>query len=420
MLKELVNDNIIDTTDSKTIENYKRNLDYLINKAKEEQKITKFALIRNDDFFPYDRKWLVNSSQTNGEYRTLARVSQKEEQKPQKKGILKIFNKSKEKNNNPVKIETLKIYSPVQFRSTKHFTVNTALGMTSEYNLVEQNRKFTIIDDIDNFINSDYGYSFSARDAYLDVTHEPLKISSHAIIVISIDTYNEIKNDKDLMQELKNMKLVIYKGSLDLAINMILTEKGILPTRCEIDYDNELKNIIKQSFEKICINNNLEYNRPHGMTGHFTSYIDQYDKSEDDNIKEFISFINNKLKTNIIKEHYVKNINWTNYINIIGIDIFKELLNEFNSMQMKKISKMRKEYIEDRKKITKEISQLFKDTIKLIRNNEEKISFIFCDSEISKIVISFYLSRTVEEQVMYAKKIQSYFKNYYNGKNSIK
>ena len=35
MLKELVNDNIIDTTDSKTIENYKRNLDYLINKAKE-------------------------------------------------------------------------------------------------------------------------------------------------------------------------------------------------------------------------------------------------------------------------------------------------------------------------------------------------------------------------------------------------
>ena len=209
MLKELVNDNIIDTTDSKTIENYKRNLDYLINKAKEEQKITKFALIRNDDFFPYDRKWLVNSSQTNGEYRTLARVSQKEEQKPQKKGILKIFNKSKEKNNNPVKIETLKIYSPVQFRSTKHFTVNTALGMTSEYNLVEQNRKFTIIDDIDNFINSDYGYSFSARDAYLDVTHEPLKISSHAIIVISIDTYNEIKNDKDLMQELKNIKIVI-------------------------------------------------------------------------------------------------------------------------------------------------------------------------------------------------------------------
>ena len=181
-----------------------------------------------------------------------------------------------------------------------------------------------------------------------------------------------------------------------------------------------MKNIIKQSFEKICINNNLEYNRPHGMTGHFTSYIDQYDKSEDDNIKEFISFINNKLKTNIIKEHYVKNINWTNYINIIGIDIFKELLNEFNSMQMKKISKMRKEYIEDRKKITKEISQLFKDTIKLIRNNEEKISFIFCDSEISKIVISFYLSRTVEEQVLYAKKIQSYFESYSHENKFIK
>ena len=69
------------------------------------------------------------------------------------------------------------INNPVKFRSTKHFTVNTPLGYTGEYNQVESNRNFTIIDSLDNISRSGYAYSISYFDAYLDITHENLPIS---------------------------------------------------------------------------------------------------------------------------------------------------------------------------------------------------------------------------------------------------
>ena len=146
--------------------------------------------------------------------------------------------------------EDLYLFYPVYFRSTKHFTVNTPLGLASEYNGVPSNRTFTIIDDISNFLSSGYGYSLSLTDAYLDVTHKPLKISDKAFIIISIDDYNKLKNDKEIMNMLKERQLIVYKGDLALAINMFLTEKGILPFRTNHEYDDDLKQIITDSLKK--------------------------------------------------------------------------------------------------------------------------------------------------------------------------
>lgn len=419
MIESITEENIIDTTKAESIEKYKNNLSYLIKEAKEKGQINKFALIRNDDFFPYNSEWIINSENTNGEYRILARYVKNNQIDKKKRGLFNnLFRKKEEaKDLNELQFETLYLYFPVEFRTTKHFTVNTALGTTGEYNLVKADRKFTIIDGIDNFVNSGYGYSLSERDAYLDVSHESLKISDDAIVLISMDTYNEIKANKELMKEISKKKLIIYKGDLDTAINMILTENKILPTRTEYNYDSELKDIISKSFRNLCNKYNLEYNRPHGMSGHFTSYIDQYNPTSESLIKEFIKFVNHKLGEKIIPSSgLVKNINWCLYSEKIGIDKMKIIIDEFNSIKQEEIKNNRIQYIEDRKKITPEISELFRETIALIRNHEDDISFISVDSELSKNIFNFYIAPTVSEQVNYANEIKNYFMNYSNRK----
>lgn len=95
------------------------------------------------------------------------------------------------------------IMGPVRFRSTKHFTINTPLSYTGEYNAVDFNRNFTIIDDISNFLESGYAYTADYRDAYLDVTHEGLKISESAIVLIEESKYSSIMSDVKLANQLK-------------------------------------------------------------------------------------------------------------------------------------------------------------------------------------------------------------------------
>ena len=94
----------------------------------------------------------------------------------------------------------------------------------------------------------------------------------------------------------------------------------------------------------------------------------------------------------------------------------KIIIDKFNSIKQEEIKNNRIQYIEDRKKITPEISELFRETIALIRNHEDDISFMSDDSELSKNVFNFYIAPTVAEQVNYANEIKNYFMNYSNRK----
>lgn len=60
--------NIIDTEKKENIEKYKTNIQELIEETKENRKINKFVIIRNDDFIPENYTWTIN---LNGEYKTL-------------------------------------------------------------------------------------------------------------------------------------------------------------------------------------------------------------------------------------------------------------------------------------------------------------------------------------------------------------
>lgn len=405
-IETITENNIIDTTKEENINKYKNNLNILINRIKEKGCIDKFVIIRNDDYFPKDFKWKVNSKYTNGEYRTFLRYHK--EITSNKKGFFLFSNKEEVKYIN----EELKLFYPLEFRSTKHFTVNTALSTTGEYNFVPCNRTYTIIDDINNFLESGYGYSLSDKDAYLDVTHEPLEISKNAIILISVDTYNKIKENKELMKQLVSRKIVIYKGDLTLATNMVLTENGILPIRTEYKYDSDLKEIINNSLENLCLKNNLEYNRPHGFGGHFTSYIDQYEESSKLLITDFINYINNVLGNKLIDINSINSFKdqaWNEYVDEIGLDKFKTILNDFNKIQIEQLEQRKIKYESDKLNITPQISNLFKETIKLIKENEFEINFTSDYNDLTKKVIKFYLSPDVNSQVEAALELKGYF-----------
>ena len=255
-LYKLSINNVIDTLDEEVIAKYISNVHLLRNKVKDDVNTLRLATIRNDDFFPEDFVWQENSEDTYGEFVSIPLSFALKEAIAKEKMGLKDKNEfgfaipglyDEDKYN--TEMRNLRgvgnIYTPVKFRTTKHFTMNTPLGYTGEYNQVKSDRKYTIIDSADGVINSPYTYSISGRDAYLDVTHEGLPISSSAIILISEDYFNEIKEDREMMELLNKRKLMVYKGDLNVAVNMILTENGMLPFRpgMGIEYDELISEI---------------------------------------------------------------------------------------------------------------------------------------------------------------------------------
>ena len=413
-MEKIVESGILDTENPISIEKYKRNLAKLVEKAKRDQSVSKFFLIRNDDFFPEDYYWRVNSY-TNGEFRILTKVKKQE-----RKSAVSFLEwlKGVGEDNISAMDESILLYYPAKFSPNKHFTINTALGLTGEYNFVNANRLYTIIDTIDNFLESGYGYSLAPWDAYLDVAHEPLKISKEAIVLIPIDKKEEIASNPRLVEELSKRKVVFFKGNRDLAINMLLTENGALTTRLMNDqHDLEVSTIIESSIKELCYLNNLDYAVPHGMGGHFTSYIDQYETSDDDWLKSFVNYINEETGTEVIdyndvdryKTESVRQTNWNKGIDEIGATRFEELLDSFNCMAKDTIEKKKATYLEDRKKVTPKISALFKDTFNMVKRRAEDLNFFTSSDELVKLIIGFFISPEVEQQVEYAKQIQALY-----------
>ena len=191
---------------------------------------------------------------------------------------------------------------PSYFRSTKHFTINTPLGVTGDYNSVKLGRKFIIIDTMDNFLNSGYAYSVGYRDAYLDVTHEPLKISDQAIVLIDSDKYDDIIKDESIASELESRRVIKFRGDEILAIDMVLSEMSILPSRIGMRYafyDEEIHKILDSSIIELAEKNNLLLNKSHGGSlspegGHFSNYFDEKNHDRRKYFNDLAAFIREK------------------------------------------------------------------------------------------------------------------------------
>ena len=145
---------VIDTNSIESINRYLNNLSILERQAKETGKVDKFLTIREDDFFPYDYEWTLSCKYTGYEKRSSVLTEElrstyiEEERNPaQLTGLSRLVKITQPQNLPSLPRDYGKIAFPVKFRSTKHFTVNTPLGYTGDYNFVESGRDFVVIDE---------------------------------------------------------------------------------------------------------------------------------------------------------------------------------------------------------------------------------------------------------------------------------
>ena len=423
-LVSITDDNFIDTTSEISIQKYKSNLHNLVEKVKQKGYIDIFKCIRDDDFFPYDYSWSLSCKYTGVE--KSGSVFTYELRKAFiKNNIAKKGNSLSNRFILPSEYEEARkklpkdlgyINNPVKFRSTKHFTVNTPLGYTGEYNQVESNRNFTFIDNLDIISNSGYAYSISYFDAYLDITHECLPISNDAVILINDEKYDNIIVDPVIKEQLSKRRVIRYKGDQSLAINMFLTELGVLPYRPGnryFEYDQETKDILKNSIKYYCLNYNIPYNLGHGNIngtgGHFSDNLDIKKNTSETGDEDFVDFLRIKypnyskyFQYGMIKSESLSR----RVIEILGVDNLLKLINEYNNYIKNVTYNNIMNYKKERGNIDSNTSKLFKNTLKVVEqyyNNQLDIELSIDD--ISK----FFHSYSLNEQIMVANKIMDIY-----------
>lgn len=411
---------ILDTSSLIAIKKLQHNLEVLINKTKEEGKIDKFMIIREDDFFPDNWMWEVNSKNTHLEKYSLPLSTElRKIAALEKAGFDKtmlIREEEMKKALNHVDKDIGSILIPVHFRSTKHFTINTPVEATGDYNPAQSHRNFTIIDTMDSFLTSGYAYSIAWHDAYLDVAHESLTISKNAVVLIEESKYHKIIEDPDILSKLKERKVVVYRGKESVAINMILSEMGVLPSQMDsyyARYDKQLQDILQNSIQGLAKRYHLLYDKSHGGEhGHFTNYFDEKDINQNKSLNDFVTFLVQKfpncseiitLRT-ITDSYYAEKI-----VQVIGTEALLSAINEYNQMVQNEFDVRSAEYKKNRKTITPEISAFFKNTLFRINQYYEMGEFDHYSYEnqkrIEQCILRFFQDSTIQEQILAAKNL---------------
>lgn len=418
-------DEVIDASSPANIDRLKHNLQILMAEAKAKGKIEKFVTIREDDFLPTDWEWRVLSDQTNLEpvFTYLshdlrkAYLLQQQGIEPFKEwfGNQFMINASTDELNkllsNSDKTLTLPLI-PSKFRSTKHFTVNIPLGYTRTYNLVDNERNYIIIDDIKNFLSSDFSYSVAYYDSYLDVTHESLKISDSAVVLINDEKYEKIISNPENAEALSKRRVIRFKGDESLVICMVLTQMGILPAALEdinIIYDAEIRKILDKSILDLANDNGLHPFQSHGGdNGHFSCYYDDKNYDVERAKREFLEYICNKFPE--YAHLFPKPLEpsdgiYYDFIATVGVDKVYQAVQEYNQMAKARMAKRLEKYKADRALISPETRQLFVETVQLI-NKFYKENSRYQPYDFEDIVQSFFQAPTVAVQVEAAEKIK--------------
>lgn len=418
-------DEVLDTNSRENIEKFKHNLEILIRRAKENGKVDKFMLIREDNVFPDDWKWRVLSKNTNLEkVCTSLSYELRKAYALEQKGIspyseimgMHIPNKAYDQvtqDLSDVDKNLGAILLPSKFRSTKHFTVNTPLEVTGNYNFVETNRDFIIIDDIKAFLDSGYGYSISYHDAYLDVSHESLPISTGAVVLIKDENYDRIMSDEKVASQLAQRRTIRVKGDIDVAINMMLTENGVLPSQVGTkyaDYDDEIRTILDSSIRDLAEKNNLFFDKSHGGElklnggGHFSNDYDEKNQDFEQAHSEVVDFLRQKFpeyEALFPSKSVITPKNAQEIVKNVGTAKLLAAIDEYNELANKRIEQTLEEYKQDRKNVTPEIHQKFVETIHLI--NDFYKTHTKCEShEQEESIRKFMQSDTVSEQLQAA------------------
>lgn len=390
---------ILDATSPKNIAMFRHNIKVLSAQAKQKGKIDNFYAIRQDNFFPKNWEWKVLSDQTNLEL-TLPTLSYELKKAYAlemagielytKIGEIEVPNYDREEEAQIINEALAKvdktvgaILLPSYFRSTKNFTVNTPLGVTGNYNAVSTNRNFIFFDKLDNFLASGYGYSISGHDAYLDVTHEPLKISEHGFVLIADEKYEDIMKKTEIAEELSQRKVIRFKGDETLAINMMLAANGALPA--QLDYDflenyQELNVIYEKSFRALAEEYGLAYDKSHAGAllpeggGHFSNYYDEMNTDRQQAANQVIEFFRNRFPENADLFNGVsfgiprkgETERAQTIIRTIGVKNLLDAINEYNENARRDMAQKFEIYSQERASITTDEHDTFVSTVQAV------------------------------------------------------
>lgn len=420
-LYDLTDKEILDTTDRETIEKFKHNVKLLFKENKKNRKIDRFAIIRDDIYFPYDYIWRVTSKNTVLIKKPILLTDELKSKYAFNKTNDNLLLASQDKMTlelDNMDDNKFKVSFYVDFCSTKSFSINTPFrsNFNEDY--------FTIIDFIDNFVSSGYGYLLSYTDSLIDVSHEGLKISDMAVILIEKNMYdNFIKNPK-ISEQLNKRRVIIYKGDKELAVNMVLTELHIMPSRMDnkyYEYDDEIETILDESLRKISDEHNIlcDKNQINCIDNHFTKYLDNKNNDYNESMYNFIMFLKEKLPEciDLISESSLKDLNIINkLINKASIDKMISIIEEYNNTIDLEFKTNNENYINDRAKIDNNIATAFKSTnniISLYFKDRNKFP-IEIREEIEKNAILFFQGDSVVEQINACKNLSSIFTSIYN------
>lgn len=419
---------VLDTNDPAMIQRYKENLEHLAAQVKQDGYFSNFRLIREDNQFPYDWKWRVSSRET---YRELAKSHlcytlrmAEANHRLKEKNFTPEFSFEIPARTHDINEEISKlgpfygrVYEPVKFRSTKHFTINTPLAYTGDYNQVESNRLFTVIDTPDAFCDSGYGYSADYRDAYLDITHEELPISKDAIVLINEANYPEIIRNARIAEQLKDRRVILYRGEEATAINMILTDEGVMPYRPGgrfREFDPELESIMVTGMKQFCKDNHLDFAHNHGNLfgkgGHISDWLDSSNQERDEFETEFCRFMGDSLPEykNLFTDSFYRYPD--KVVEAVGHEKIVDAVGAYNGWAAMDEVASRTRYDLGRNMITPDIHELFVQTIQMIKEHFKDQTEFFVSGELRQELLMFYQSSSFQEQVEAAKKIQEILK----------
>ena len=427
----------IDTTSPDAIARFKHNLGILMQRAEQEGKVNDFRLIREDDFFPEGWEWDVLSRNTNVEKKgsdftvnVLKEYAREQAgiDQPQTIGGIHIPSNSSYIDDYELLSRVDKtislIATPCMFRSTKHFTVNTPLEATGSYNNVKMGRNFTVIDGIDNFINSGYAYSLSHRDAYLDVSHESLPISEEAVVLIAEDKFSDIIRDEKVAAELSQRRVLKYKGDLQVAVGMVLAEMGVLPSSVNPEYakySDRVQTILEESVKKLAEENNLSYEQSHSSisnpeAGHFSDFYDRMAEDHIEGKRRFSEFLVQRFPEfppelfELGRERGSTVYDFRHTFDIIeqlGVTDILDAISEFNNREIENVTESRRIHKEQRNKITPEEHKIFTSTVAMI-NEFYKNGDNYYDHSVKDIISKFFHSDTPTQQLEAARQVQEF------------
>lgn len=252
------------------------------------------------------------------------------------------------------------------FRSTIHFTINGLVSSHIYGNF--DDKPYIIIEPLKYHISDDSLCSLNACDTYFN---DDMLLSDEAVILISEDKFNEIKDAPLYIDDLNKFKIVVYKGkNQNKAVRDVLVSLGYDYFRIgQHGYKNN-GNPKKPAFKMWEYFNVLRKEYQKESIPHFYSEFKLNDNiKRDEKIKEkeleyFYYIINNsnisKETLDIIKvldereilseiddNTYIRDNYWVkdfmiNLVLEIGLDNIYRLTKEFNNIYIEELSNDRK------------------------------------------------------------------------------